>query len=164
MYDSCHRLVWDEFRSVIGVGLSLQNVSLITSSREGVSFIRLWCKVSTAYPLRYLHIAFVEGVRVGCASARTQHPRAFIRDAISAPGRHAPSLAPPPLVKTSCFHCSKYHNLNLKTDRVFVFCFLGLTLSGTLFFSRIEECRLGFADWTSAKERRSHGQICWEQI
>ena len=80
------------------------------------------------------------------ASARPFNPRAFIRDAISAPGRHAPSLAPPPLVKTSCFHCSKCHNLNLKTDRGFVFCFLGLTLSGTLFFSRIEECRLGFAD------------------
>ncbi|MGO2975877.1 MAG: hypothetical protein ACTID2_21160, partial [Hafnia alvei] len=46
----------------------------------------------------------------------------------------------------------------------FGFWVLSLTFSGTLFFSRIEKCRLGFADRTSAKERRRHGQICREQI
>ncbi|MGL4684601.1 MAG: hypothetical protein ACRCV4_16400, partial [Hafnia alvei] len=51
------------------------------------------------------------------ASARPFNPRAFIRDAISAPGRHAPSLAPPPLVKTSCFHRSHYQDLNYQKNK-----------------------------------------------
>ncbi|KID06629.1 hypothetical protein PU00_00825 [Hafnia alvei] len=54
------------------------------------------------------------------ASARPFNPRAFIRDAISASGRHAPSLAPPPLVETSCFYCSIYQNLNTKKTKAFV--------------------------------------------
>jgi len=121
MYDCCHRLVWDEFRSVIGVGLSLQNVSLITSSREGVSFIRLRCKISTAYPVRHLHIASVEGVRVGCASARTQHPRAFIRDAISAPVWYRPSRAPQTPPVHPCTGGSFYENLSFKKLKIGIF-------------------------------------------
>ena len=85
------------------------------------------------------------------ASARPFNPRAFIRDAISAPGRHAPSLAPPPLVKTSCFHCSKYQYLNLKQIRFcllsFVFCLLsfGFELIRHVTGQPSESCRLGFA-------------------
>ncbi|TBM21455.1 hypothetical protein EYY91_22065 [Hafnia alvei] len=84
------------------------------------------------------------------ASARPFNPRAFIRDAISAPGRHAPSLAPPPLVKTSCFHCSKCHNLNSKTDRVFVFCLLSFVfclLSFVFCLLSFDFWVLGFGFW-----------------
>ena len=70
------------------------------------------CKVSTAYQHRYSHTTSVEGVRVGCASARTQHPRAFIRDAISAPIWYRPSRAPQTPPVHPCTDGSPHQDLN----------------------------------------------------
>ncbi|WP_205623337.1 hypothetical protein, partial [Obesumbacterium proteus] len=62
-------------------------------------------------------------------------------------GRHAPSLAPPPLVETSCFYCSFYQDLNnlkdKKTKISFVFCLLSFVFCLLSFvFFMLKECIL----------------------
>ncbi|WP_227659741.1 hypothetical protein, partial [Hafnia alvei] len=56
----------------------------------------------------------------------------------SAPGRHAPSLAPPPLVETSCFYCSIYQDLNNLKDKKTKISFVFLSFV----FFMLKECIL----------------------
>ncbi len=84
------------------------------------------------------------------------YPRCHLRSGLVSPIQGAPNSA-----DTSLYRRLSLPRLNLKTVHAFCFDF---DLSGTLFFSRREECRLGFADRDVGERTEELGQICLEQI
>ena len=84
------------------------------------------------------------------------YPRRHLRSGLVSPIPGAPNS-----VTTSLSYRLSLRMLKLKTVHAFCFDF---DLSGTLFFSRREECRLGFADRDVGERTEEPGQICLEQI
>ncbi len=88
------------------------------------------------------------------------YPRCHLRSGLVSPIQGAPNS-----VTTSLSCLLSLPRLKLNPKKVLTLSFgFDVDLSGTLFFSRREECRLGFADRDVGERTEESGQICLEQI